>query len=279
MERAVYNALFAAQSPDGRRLRYYAPFDGERVYFDRDTYCCPCNYRRIIAELPGMIYYGTEDGGIAVNLYTESRAEIPIAGGTTVRIRQETHYPSSGEVTIILEPSGMLRFPLKLRIPRWCGNGVRLTVNDTFISENIRGGAFHVVEREWKPGDRITLNMPVDWRVVRGRKAQAGRAAVMRGPLLFCLNPALNPNINANQLKLLRLDPASASGPVENTAVRPGGIACRIKMWSPEQYAGSPDCDVILTEFADPGGLQTYFLLTDPVDERLVDDELALPRK
>jgi DUF1680 family protein len=41
MERAIYNALFAAQSPDGRRLRYYVPLEGARKYFDRDTYCCP----------------------------------------------------------------------------------------------------------------------------------------------------------------------------------------------------------------------------------------------
>jgi len=38
MERAIYNGLFAAQSPDGRRLRYYAPFEGPRIYFDGDTY-------------------------------------------------------------------------------------------------------------------------------------------------------------------------------------------------------------------------------------------------
>ncbi|HUW62778.1 MAG TPA: beta-L-arabinofuranosidase domain-containing protein, partial [Candidatus Bathyarchaeia archaeon] len=30
IERAIYNALFAAQSPDGRRLRYYAPFEAPR---------------------------------------------------------------------------------------------------------------------------------------------------------------------------------------------------------------------------------------------------------
>ena len=52
MERIIYNGLFAAQSPDGRHIRYYTPFEGKREYFDSDTYCCPCNYRRIVAELP-----------------------------------------------------------------------------------------------------------------------------------------------------------------------------------------------------------------------------------
>ncbi len=69
MERTIYNALFAAQSPDGRQIRYYSPFEGPRVYHPGDTYCCPCNYRRIIAELPSMVYY-RDDQGIAVNLYT-----------------------------------------------------------------------------------------------------------------------------------------------------------------------------------------------------------------
>ena len=73
MERTIYNALFAAQSPDGRNLRYYSPFEGKRVYFDKDTYCCPCNFRRIIAELPTMVYYRC-GGGLAINLYTTSIA-------------------------------------------------------------------------------------------------------------------------------------------------------------------------------------------------------------
>ncbi|MDR2679430.1 MAG: glycoside hydrolase family 127 protein, partial [Tannerella sp.] len=57
MERSIYNALFAAQSPDGRRIRYYIPFEGERKYLQKDDYCCPNNFRRIISELPLMIYY------------------------------------------------------------------------------------------------------------------------------------------------------------------------------------------------------------------------------
>jgi uncharacterized protein len=54
MERTIHNTLFAAQSPDGRRLRYFAPTEGPRAYHPTDTYCCPCNYRRIVAELPGF---------------------------------------------------------------------------------------------------------------------------------------------------------------------------------------------------------------------------------
>lgn len=275
MERAVYNALFAAQSPDGRKLRYYVPFEGERVYFDRDTYCCPCNYRRIVAELPDMIYYRTEDGGVAVNLYTDSKASFSLGGGEAL-VSQKTSYPHSGTVTLTIEQSGSIRFPLKLRIPRWCAAGARIAVNDELTARGIKGGSFFVLEREWKQGDRVTLELPMDWRIVKGRKAQAGRAAVMRGPLLFSLNPALNPKVNPAHIRLLRIDPASAAGTERSDSVHPGSISCAVKMWSPEQYAGAADLDVTLTEFADPGGVESYFLLTDPEDTAAVEDELAV---
>ncbi|MEK7718122.1 MAG: beta-L-arabinofuranosidase domain-containing protein, partial [Bacteroidota bacterium] len=44
LERIIYNTLFAAQSPDGRQLRYFTPLEGNRIYFPSDTYCCPNNF-------------------------------------------------------------------------------------------------------------------------------------------------------------------------------------------------------------------------------------------
>ena len=95
MERTIYNALFASQSPDGRRLRYFAPLEGARAYWNTDTYCCPCNYRRIIAELPTMVYYQTQDG-LAVNLYASSRATLKVGKDIPLAVVQETGYPNDG---------------------------------------------------------------------------------------------------------------------------------------------------------------------------------------
>jgi uncharacterized protein len=51
MERTIYNALFAANSPDFRRIRYFTPFDGKRFYSPTlDTFCCPNNYRRFMGD-------------------------------------------------------------------------------------------------------------------------------------------------------------------------------------------------------------------------------------
>ena len=275
MERAIYNGLCAAQSPDGRRLRYYSPFEGRREYFSGDTYCCPCNFRRIIAELPGMIYY-VRDGGLAVNLYSQSTATINLREGLSVDVSQETDYPNSGEVTIRLNPSMPAAFPVTLRIPRWCPEA-RLAINDDEMVMTAAGGSFHVATRTWRAGDRISLHMPMPWRAVRGRQSQAGRAAVMRGPLLFCLNPQRQQNLDGNTLRLLRLDPASMKLAGTDNTIRPDGLTCEASFWKPGDYnaAGPATLKLTLTEYADPGCEWTYFLVPNPETDVLADDELA----
>ena len=49
MERTIYNALFAAQAPDGRRICYFTPFTGKRHFQTIDTFCCNGNFRRAVA--------------------------------------------------------------------------------------------------------------------------------------------------------------------------------------------------------------------------------------
>jgi DUF1680 family protein len=264
MERTIYNTLFAAQSPDGRQIRYYSPMEGPRKYHPGDTYCCPCNYRRIIAELPQMIYYGSEDG-LIVNLFTASQAEVELPKGSRVAVRQETDYPSDGNVVLHIEPAKTATFGVWLRIPAWCETA-KVAVNDE-PAQDVQGGKFHCLQRAWVPGDRIRLNMPMDWRLVRGRQRQAGRVAVMRGPVVFCLNPDGNEKLadyDGADLGQITLDPQSLGEPVADDSVRPGGLACLVEGWKPGYACARPgDLKLRLTEFADPGGQAVYFRLQD----------------
>ena len=275
MERSILNGLFAAQSPDGRKLRYYSPMEGKREYFSGDTYCCPCNFRRIIAELPGMIYYRRGDGA-AVNLYTKSSARMDLADGVRLDIEQETDYPNSGDVEIRVQPSRAARFSMYLRIPRWCGQA-RVTVNDGAVAMDAEPGRFFAIERRWQAGDTISLQMPMTFRAVKGRKAQAGRAAVMRGPMVFCLNPERQGGLDAETMKLLRMDPASLRLGAVEEAIRPDGTTCEARFWKATDYnaAGRASLSLTLTEYADPGCERTYFLVPNPGADVLMDDELA----
>jgi DUF1680 family protein len=275
MERSIYNALFAAQDPAGRKLRYFTPFEGPRKYYAADGFCCPGNYRRIVAELPEMVYYGTRDGGIAVNLFTASRKKIETRGGRGVTMQQQTDYPASGLVKMTVSPSEAFEFPLRLRIPRWCSQA-KLTINEEAPVTLKPGKDFCEIRRVWRPGDTATLEMPMPWRVVFGHSVQEGRVALMRGPVVYCLGS----EANAELLKKypepgeLMVDPQSLGEPVADSSVRPQGLKVAAKAWVPgsnPRYS-KPTLDVVFTEFIDPTGTATYFFVPDLT--KGVEDEL-----
>ncbi|MFA6245142.1 MAG: beta-L-arabinofuranosidase domain-containing protein [Candidatus Hydrogenedentales bacterium] len=278
MERAIYNALFAAQSPDGRKIRYYSPFEGPREYFKEDTYCCPCNYRRILAELPQLIYY-RQDNGVAVNLYVPSEAECPLPDGGVVKLKQETAYPAGDTVTIHVEPDSPRTFAVGVRLPSWCAEP-EITVNG--VEEDLSDKSYMRISpmsltRDWHPGDRIELRFPMTPRLIRGRASQAGRAAVLVGPTVFTLSRASNPALEKENLRLITIDPMTLTGPFPDDSVHPGGQVCKVKAWRTTEWY--PFCDytweLTLTEFPDPNGEATYFHVPNPGEKALTEDELS----
>jgi hypothetical protein len=292
MERTIFNALFSAQSPDGRKIRYFTPFDGPRVYcWTGDTYCCPNQYRRGISQLPEWIYYRTGDG-VAVNLYTASSARMELDRGRRLSIAQDTEYPTSGEVTLRIDPDQAAEFSVSLRIPRWSADPV-VSVNGEASGEPIRSGTFFTLRRTWKPGDRVQLRLPMPWRFVKGRQAQAGKVAVMRGPLVFGLSRSRATDLKAKtsmpptgrwhangglpgSLGLLMIDTSTIQGPVADRTVRPDGLGCKLRAWQPGAWHDqqAPDVELHLTELPDPDSEGTYFTVRNPLAGDLVEDEL-----
>lgn len=281
MERVVYNALFAAQSPDGRRIRYYTPLEGDRKYFATDSYCCPGNYRRIIADLPTLVYYRSESG-LTINLYTPSEATLDLTDGTLLKVRQETDYPTSGRVVIRLDPSKPVTFSLRLRIPRWCERAA-VAVNGKPSQEPFAPGEFFSVRRQWAAGDQVVLELPMNWRLVLGRKRQSGRAAIMRGPVVFCMDPARRKTLqkfdDAQGLDIM-IDPASLKDSPNAGAVRPNNIACQVRAGDYFELHGvSGNLSLQLTEFPDPNGRVTYFRLPDlkvAVSDELLSGDVSM---
>jgi DUF1680 family protein len=275
MERAVYNALFAAQDPAGRRLRYFTPFEGPRTYFNNDGFCCPGNYRRIVAELPEMVYYRTADGGVAVNLFTQSNKMIDLDNESRATIRQQTNYPTSGQVKITISPSVPMEFSLYLRIPRWCSKA-KLTLNDTMPRDVSPGEKYLEIRRTWEPGDTLMLDMPMPWRLVRGHKMQEGRAALMRGPVVYCVGTASNAELIGKyaEPRDLMLNPKSLDEPVADRSIRPDGLKVVARAWPPGNNGEGPaTLNVVLTEFVDPSGIATYFRVPNP--NKMVEDEIT----
>jgi hypothetical protein len=178
-------------------------------------------------------------------------------------------------VKLLVTLSKPSKFVLKLRIPGWAGD-TKVAVNGQIVNQQIRTGEFLPIEREWKAGDVVTLDMPMPFRLIQGRQRQAGRAAIMRGPQVFCLDPSQNEKLkglDGIDLSRIILDPSTMTL-VPDNSVRSNGTACKVKGWKASFGMSVPphEFELIFKEFPDPNGQQTYFSLSDM--KPAVEDEL-----
>ncbi len=136
-----------------------------------------------------------------VNLYTPSTGRWTAADGTRLALVQSGDYVNDGHVRLDLKSSRDMRFRLRLRIPEWSrldGSSPRLRVNGRPVPVEARTG-FATIERKWKDGDRIDLQVPMPVRLVPINAHHPDVVALVRGPqVLFAL--ARQPNLSRSQL-------------------------------------------------------------------------------
>jgi DUF1680 family protein len=94
---------------------------------------------------------------------------------------QETSYPYDQKVTIKVDARKAKKMSLRLRIPGWCKNAV-LTVNGKKVKDNLQSGSFHNLERTFKDGDRIVLELPMP---ILRQTAHGSGVWFERGPLVY----------------------------------------------------------------------------------------------
>ena len=235
-----------------------------------------------MAELPQKIYYRTEDGGVALNLFTRSNKRFDVHG-KSVEIQVETDYPNSGNVTLTFTCSEPIRFAFRFRTPRWAEK-IECAVCDAPCTPTRSQLGYAEIDRTWTTGETLSISMPLDWRFVRGRMIQEGRVALMRGPILYSFSETLNAEVlkASPQPRDLVLDPTSIGDPVPDNSVRPDGQKVIVKAWTNPERMGE-QVDVVLTEFTDPNGVEVYFLIPNDSGTpaiRVVDDELlSEPRR
>ena len=171
--------------------------------------CCPTNIARIIPQV-GNLAYAVGKDRLLVNLYLGSEATITMESSVgkphTIHIVQETLYPWDGRVRLVVSPEKTTTFDLQLRVPCWAQGRpvpsdlysfvnaevlpIQLTINGT-VSATIpeKDGYLHVV-RAWKAGDIVCLEMPMPIQRVHANdkvESDKGKVALMRGPIVYCL--------------------------------------------------------------------------------------------
>ena len=199
LERALYNGALAGISLAGDRFFYVNPLESLGNHHRQAWYGCACCPSQICRFLPsiGNYVYGVSKEAVWVNLYMGNTATMK-AAGKDITISQETGYPWTGDVAVKVGVKGSVKTQLRLRIPGWC-KAYSLTVNGEAVDPTVDKG-YAVIDRKWKDGDVVGLNfeMPVEVVAADPRvKEDEGKRAVQRGPVVYCLEEADNPDIDA----------------------------------------------------------------------------------
>ena len=216
MERALYDGVISGMQLDGKKFFYVNPlevlpeasqkdFAKRRVKVERQKWfgcaCCPPNVIRLVSSLEDYVY-SVNGSEVFVHLYVGGGLQTRV-GGKSVRLDMRTNYPWEGAVAVTVDAEAV--FALKLRVPGWCRRWT-LRLNGEAVSAAPVDG-YVALERAWKPGDRVELEMDMPVELVRANPRvyeDAGKAAVMRGPVVYCLEEA----DNTRNLHLVRLGDA-----------------------------------------------------------------------
>jgi hypothetical protein len=156
------------------------------------------------------MWMATGDNGLAATCYGPCKVTALAADRVATELTCKTDYPFEETIEISVQPAREAAFPLDFRIPGWCRTPA-LEVNGSAVAVERNERGFARIQRTWKPGDTVRLQLPMTASVQLGRDASQGApfdsahratrvtipeehstrgvpyASVSYGPLLFAL--------------------------------------------------------------------------------------------
>lgn len=224
MERVLYNTVLGARplQTDGRAF-YYSDYNnaGQRTYFPDAWPCCSGTLTQVVADYRLCCYFH-DARGVYINLYLPSTLKWISSDGAKLMLSQAGEYPLEGRIAFHLSLSKTSSFALSFRIPEWSqpAEAVAFRVNGGAVLAVMKAG-FATLDRRWKDGDRIELDLPMPVRLEAIDAAHPECVAVVRGPLVLFALTQTAPVVTARQLLGAQRLPgqaawqaSSASGPL-----------------------------------------------------------------
>lgn len=224
VELEMYNSALSGISLDGKAYFYTnkinigkenrkSPHSGVRQSY---LFCCP-------SKLPGFITgigrwsYVKDNKALYVNQFIGTTVTTQV-GKHKVCLKQESSFPWNGVVRFVWQSSGNV--DLKIRIPQWVrGKGyiasssyfyngqpgdVRVMINGISVQCTTDLDGYLTLCKKWKKGDIVDIefDMPVN-RVYTDKnvKANIGKVALMKGPVLYCLE-GIDNNFDIERMEL-----------------------------------------------------------------------------
>ncbi len=190
--------------------------------------CCPPNIARLLSSIAAYACTENEDT-LFVHLYMGCELKKNV-GEQEVSVQIASGFPCDGKVTIDVNADAPTRMTLALRLPDWAEectvNGINIkfaalsgmltdaaATNSLLSAIAYAAGAasakitdgYLYLSGTWSGNTRLTLDFPMTTRIIAANpsvREDAGKVAVTRGPVVYCLEEA----DNGNDLHLLCLD-------------------------------------------------------------------------
>jgi DUF1680 family protein len=147
---------------------------------DRTFWCCTGSGTEEYAKLTDSIYW-RDDDGLYVNLFIPSELNWSDTG---LRLRQETRYPESESTTLTIIEAPPRELAIRLRVPGWLQSAPVVKVNGIVLDASAAPGSYLTLKREWKPRDRLEIELPMHLRV-EGIPDDTHMQAYLYGPLVL----------------------------------------------------------------------------------------------
>ena len=205
LERSYFNGLLGALTDDDAHCTYNTPmngyqgssggYDGRRVKSQqdisfqynsgsKDMNCCQANFARGIGQISEWACL-VDGGSVYLNYYGESNIKTKVLG-KSVTISEKTSYPNDGNIALTISNlKNPTKFKLKLRIPSWAKGGEVSYDGDSY---NAPANDYFEIEKTWKNGDSININLDMGFTFWKGERSQAGYASLYYGPVLYALD-------------------------------------------------------------------------------------------
>jgi uncharacterized protein len=191
MERVLYNTIAGAWPilPDGTSF-YYSDYNntGTKVHYKDKWPCCSGTFPQLAADYGISSYYRSKDG-VYVNLFLPSVLAWS-QNGTPAKLTQTTAFPRGNSTQMEFSLAKPETFTVYVRIPGWAGAKTSVAVNGSRVQSDVVPGKFLALQRAWKDGDRIEMEMEMPLTLEPIDTKNPNTVALMRGPIaLFAVGP------------------------------------------------------------------------------------------
>jgi uncharacterized protein len=190
LERTLYNGFLAGIGLEGTTFFYVNPLQA-RQPMTRSPWnycaCCPPNGMRLLASLEHYVATTTHQG-VQIHQYVSGSVRAELGALGTLELAVETDYPFGGTVSIRAAsvPSGTCE--VAVRVPSWA-DGITARLEGRPIADQPGPDGYLRARREWKAGDELVIEFPMQARLVRASAdvdSVRGCVAYERGPLVYC---------------------------------------------------------------------------------------------